>query len=292
MRINLIALTAMALFFWGCKGQTTKNGKEEVHVATTVNGSWQLADLINDQNTADTTGDDLLKAAAVKDEIQKGYIISFFPDGKFTEMKGSGAYRTGSWEPGNNGKVIILKDSVTTETAFIQLEVLNDKQALTLMFPERRVKMKFVLVGEALKNYHEDPFYPANNDWRIKPLHAEDVVALNERLAGYFRHNLYILKAAKERKSEVVSFSFSQGVIKIYNGGIGIQPLQNVPDSWANTYYNSLDALKAYRLFDGYLKHSQYRGAGTGDWIDDDYNILLGIYADFKKMNKEGGDKK
>lgn len=263
-----------------------------MHAATTVNGSWQLADLVDDQNVADTAGDDLLKAAIVKDEIQKGYIISFFPDGKFTEMKGSGAYRNGSWEEGNNGKAIILKDSVKTETAFIQQEVLNNKQALTLMFPERRAKMKFVLIGGSLKNYHEDPFYPANNEWRIKPTHAENAMALNERLSGYFRHNLYILKAAKERKSEVVSFSFSQGIIKIYNGGIGIQQLRNVPDSWANTYYNSADALKAYKQFGEYLQSSQYRGAGTGDWIDDDYNILLGIYADFKRNNTKAASSK
>ena len=285
MRINIVALFISALLFWGCKEQVKKSGKEEIQAATTVTGNWQLADVINDQNVADSTGDDLLKAASVKDEIQKGYIISFFPDGKFTEIRGSGAYRAGSWESGDNGKAIILKDSEKTETAFIQQEVLNDRQALTMMFPERRMKMKFVLVGEALKNYHEDPFYPANNDWRIKPQHAEDLIALSERLSGYFKHNLYILKAAKERKSEVVSFSFSQGIIKIYNGGIGIQQLQNVPDSWANTYYNNSDALKAYKLFDEYLQSSHYRGAGTGDWIDDDYNILLGIYADFKKMN-------
>jgi hypothetical protein len=35
-------------------------------------------------------------------------------------------------------------------------------------------------------------------------------------------------------------------------------------------------------MFENYLKKSSYKGASTGKWIEDDYNILLGIYGDLR----------
>lgn len=52
------------------------------------------------------------------------------------------------------------------------------------------------------------------------------------RLTNNIKHVALILKTAKEDKLPVASFQFSQGPVKIYNGGIGIHPLAFVPQSW------------------------------------------------------------
>ena len=39
----------------------------------------------------------------------------------------------------------------------------------------------------------------------------------------------------------------------------------------------------AHELFSNYLqKDADYSGPGTGDWVKDDYTILLSIYNDLK----------
>lgn len=104
-----------------------------------------------------------------------------------------------------------------------------------------------------------------------------------DRLGNYLKHLAYILKAGADQKQQAVSFEFSEGLIKIYNGGIRIKPIDEVPLSWVNTYYSSLQALTAYKMFEGYLITSKsYKGGTTGEWYVDDYNILLSIYGDLK----------
>ncbi len=76
-----------------------------------------------------------------------------------------------------------------------------------------------------------------------------------------------------------MSFEYSQGPIKIYNGGIGIHPYDIVPQSWKDSFYNEEEAITTYRLYESYLRKNDYRGGGTGNWVEDDYNILLSIYA-------------
>ena len=42
-----------------------------------------------------------------------------------------------------------------------------------------------------------------------------------------------------------MSFTFSQGPIQVYKGGIGILPINAVPVLWKRTFYNEADAATA-----------------------------------------------
>lgn len=45
------------------------------------------------------------------------------------------------------------------------------------------------------------------------------------------------------------------------------------------------EAAAAYQVYESYLRKNSYRGGGTGDWVEDDYNILLSIYAGLTGKN-------
>lgn len=143
--------------------------------------------------------------------------------------------------------------------------------------------LNFTKAAEPMQDFTEDPFYPTNNIWRKKPVAPEKDSAIRDRLSNYIKHIAYLLKAAVERQQDVVSFEHSMGLAKIYSGGIGILDQTEVPASWVNTYYNSNDALKAYQMFKNYLQKARYRGGSTGNWMEDDFNILLSIYGDLKE---------
>jgi hypothetical protein len=105
-------------------------------------------------------------------------------------------------------------------------------------------------------------------------------------MAGYIKHLALILKAATERKQNIVVFQYSRGPVKIYDGAIGIYPYSIVPLEWKETFFHDTSALEAHSLFRTYLNKTDYNGASTGNWIEDDYNILLSIYADFNTFEK------
>lgn len=222
----------------------------------------------------------MLQDAKAKQDIKDGVIMSFFEDGTYTETSGAGKYISGKWNLEGN-KVIRLTspESFNTVTAAFDFE--NEQKQLELAYNNRI--LKFAQIHQPLKDYHEDPFYGNNNSWRIKPLTSESTDQIQARLANYIKHLAYILKAADERNESVVYFKFSMGIIKIYNGGIGINSLSEVPATWINTYFDEREAITAYNMFSIYLRSHSYGGAGTGKWIADDYNILLSIYGDAKQ---------
>ena len=152
-----------------------------------------------------------------------------------------------------------------------------------LLVEQGSLVLKYRKITEPLKLYRDDPFYKANNQWRAKPSMPESTQELTRRMAGYFKHLALVLKAAKDRKQDIVSFAFSKGPVKIYNGGIGLYPYELVPEEWKNSFYNDSSARAAYSLYENYLRTTSYKGAGIGDWVEDDYNILISIYADFSE---------
>ena len=56
-----------------------------------------------------------------------------------------------------------------------------------------------------------------------------------------------------------------------------------LPEYWKDSFFDEVDASAAYRKYEKYLKTNTYKGVGIGEWIEDDYNILLSVYADFSE---------
>jgi hypothetical protein len=280
MRYRLLFFLIITFLLSGCNGWSEKN-KFDVSKKS-LTGSWRLYDLENNSKK-NPKADKLLSEAASNEIIRQGIMLSFFEDGSFTEMRGSGFYRTGKWRYNSKEKMLYLTDATNTVSINVKPEIINNNQTISLAPTSTQTGLKFIRNADPLENFDEDPYYFKNNLWRIKPGQSETHDQLVKRLGNYFRHLLYILKASKDRKQSVVSFEFSQGLVKIYNGGIGIIPYTSVNENWINTYFDDDNAREAYQMFQKYLATNSYRGASIGDWIQDDYNILLGIYGDTEK---------
>lgn len=229
-----------------------------------LTGSWRIADISDSKLGPQTLSS--LKSPA------NGSIFSFFRDSTFTEVHATGYYRHGTYK-------LQLPDST------LQLKVNGKIDEIKLAFApiEGRRMMRMEKPGEIktlaeyaypLRQEKEDPFYPANNQWRIKPAVAQSEKQIREKIQCYLKHNCYILRAAQHRNQSVVSWEYSDGIIEMYNGSIGIVPLVGIPKSWSETFYNPEDARKGYRLFQRYLHSGHFKGRLTGKWVQDNYNIL------------------
>jgi hypothetical protein len=247
-------------------------------------GSWKIADISGNPSEKTKTKDPLLREAGEREAVRAGVILSLFPDGTFTTIEGNGRYQEGGYKfskADSSLSFIAGKHVEKTYLSFGRLE--NNARVMKLKNSLNGVERSFAEYAPPLKNHLEDPFYKNNNQWRWKPASAQTNQQIREKLANYVQHNCYILKAAGERDQEIVSWEFSEGIIKIYNGGIGVVPEAYIPESWKNVFHSPTEALQAYSLYEKFLASNKYMGAHTGNWVRDDYNILLSIYAEAKK---------
>jgi len=246
-------------------------------------GNWKLYESKNLVKKEKSSGDALLDESKKIEDVKIGKLIAIFPNHTYTEIIGEGEkYTFGSWSWVEVGTKICFKNGTKTETYTI---VLDDSTPEKLQFELSNSNkiQKFVQESKLLEKFKEEPFYSENNLWRIKPNEAETKQQIIDRLGNYFKHIAYILKAADKRDLQVVSFRQSMGIVKIYNGGIGIHEFEIIPETWKNCFYNQEEALMVHELFSDYLQtDADFSGPGTGDWVKDDYTILLSIYNDLK----------
>jgi hypothetical protein len=247
-----------------------------------LQGTWRLQD-VSKLNPGESTSFEAL--AAIKQQSADGLVTSYFADGSFTELSGNGRYDKGRWTWQGQQLVRHFELDKHTDTAVVSIATEGDQRPSLKMEPDgRNMQLVFLKDAHPLKDWQNDQFYWANNTWRIKPAHREDTAQLRERLLNYIRHVCQILQCADEREQRNVSFEFSLGPIKIYNGGIGIHNYSIVPDTWKHCFYDDADAQGAYGIFSNGLRQSRYHGANTGKWVKDDYNILLAVYNTIRQQ--------
>jgi hypothetical protein len=212
--------------------------------------------------------------------LREGLLISFFPDHQCAITHAESGYTSATWSYDAGLMALILKKQSGTDTLAMKID---ERQAIPrLIFYSGRSEFIFRVFSELAPNYTEDPFFPEHNRWRMPADTLETNEQLVARLDNYFGHLARVLKSAIDHKQEAVSFQFSKGIVKIYNGGIGIVPLEKVPVNWILGFYDIDQAKAAYNLYQNYLRNSSHEGESTGKWFTDDYNLLVSVQSDIK----------
>lgn len=253
---------------------------EKSSIKNQIIGSWRLSEVIA-YNQENNNVDKTIQSMLGNQLISNGYVLHFFPDSSFTEIDGYKA-NLGKWTTLNN-QMIRTKHFDLTIKEF-QKRASREFLILDINHKGENLKstLKFVKEGKPLEDFTTDPFYPDHNLWRIPPEEKESEEEIQQRLLNYILHYAYILKASEEREHQTVSFSHSLGLIQVFRGGIGRIPKNRIKQEWINCFYDEDDAMKAYALFGSYLKKGVYKGGTTGNWVKDDFEILLHIYQQIK----------
>lgn len=242
---------------------------------SSILGTWRLQS-VKKSSVQKAGSDQLMQEANDNSVAQEGMALSLFADHQFTLIKGDGGYYFGKWSFAEDNHQLLLQTG--TKRTLVNTEGSGkDRQILLRDFPVAG-ELRFVLFAGPLAKQSEDLFYPVNNTWRIKPTAPEDTAAIKKRLGNYIQHMAYLLKSANLRNQSVVSFEFSMGPIRIYNGGLGVIPFNKVSDSWKHAFYNSQQAALAHDLYETAIQQTHYKGASTGKWVEDDYHLMLALY--------------
>ncbi len=278
--VNKIIAAWLLVLILGCNVNTKPKENTVVKTADTVTGSWLLFDIAPD-GIKTRLNDSMIVDASLR-RIPDEEMISFYPDGMLTDAVASGNFDTGRWQyNADKTEIMVFLRNKQNKVRFSQ-EVVKGKQVLNFVDAKTHMRARFMRYGESLADFKSDPFYRDNNLWRMRPSRSETDKELQQRLGNYFKHILAIFKAAQLRKQDLVTFEFSGGILKIYNGGIGINKPDNIPVKWSLGFFNEKDEDRLYTIFHDYLFRSSYRGKGTGNWIIDDHAILLNMYTDLQ----------
>ncbi len=272
------SIAVFCFSLWSC-GESTQESTpiSQAKPKKNILGTWQLAKVKKLSINLNEAKDPLLAEATQNDLVTQGLIYSFFSDHTFTKLDGNAGYTSDNWQAINQGRNIVMLAQKDT----LQVVYANEgEQQMITLKSKSGTDLEFIKTDESLAKISQDPFHPSNNIWRIKATKSENTQEIQNRLGNYFQHLAYMLKSASDRDRPSINFAFSEGPVKIYNGGIGIKP--DMPDSWVNTYFDRSEAAQAYVMFEKYLRESSYKGAGTQNWYIDDYNILVSIYGDLK----------
>ena len=271
--MKLFLSVLIGAFLCGCTMESSISEEK-------IQKGWRLSEVVA-VNTKDAKTAALLKELLQKTLISTGSVMHFFPDHTYTDLTNY-SIKDGKWELVNGNELKYGQNKISIQ----KLETINSRTFmigdLYLAGQNLHVSLKWVEEVPMLENFKEDPFYADNNKWRQQPDDKENEEQIKQRLLNYVLHFAYILKAASERKQDVVSFAHSLGIIQVYRGGVGAVSMSDIEDNWINCFYDSEDAKKAYDLFALQLGNTSYNGGTTGEWIKDDYNILMTIHEDIE----------
>ncbi|MDR6806258.1 hypothetical protein J2Y45_003450 [Dyadobacter sp. BE34] len=210
-------------------------------------------------------------------------LISFFPDSTFTRVGTAGEYTAGKWDFDSVAHTIFLTSNRKTEEIGVFFSYADNGMRLVNFEFSPNESVSLIEYGHKLMRFQEDPYFGKNNWWRIKPAKSENEVQIRARLLNYLAHTASILSSAQIREQNYISMEFSQGIVKLYNVGVGVVKKDKIPATWLGSFYSVEEAHKAYDMFEDYLFTAKHKKYQSGNWVRDDHHILVDIHNGMKR---------
>ncbi len=207
--------------------------------------------------------------------------LNMFSDGAVTENP-RGDIKTGRWQRSLKDKIntlqIVHNDGTRQQYRIRTLSL--QKLIISWRNGQDSNWISFRSDGIAHQDQRNDPFHPANNNWRFKPPAPEHDSMLNKRVkdcvhfyALYFRDNI-------KRNNNLIEFGGLPEIFIWYTGGIGLPDKKDIAESWINCFYNKEDALKGYDILKKLLVDNEFEWPrGTPSWNFRTLAVLEQMYA-------------
>lgn len=166
MRYSLLLFFTIPVFLSGYNGFV--NNDKDVSKRS-LTDTWRLYDLKNDTVSNTHNIEKLLTEADNNEIVKQGIVLSFFKDGTYSEVQGSGYYMADELKNTSKEKMRYFSDSGTTRAIKVTTEIINNRQTISRTSTLIQKKINFTRNAEPLKDLDENLFYFNNNARRIKP---------------------------------------------------------------------------------------------------------------------------
>jgi hypothetical protein len=133
------------------------------------------------------------------------------------------------------------------------------------------------LTSDAIVHRHpkEDPYYPDNVKWMVRPVTKETRDQLRARAKDCVHwYSLFFLDNNRRQATEI-SFTGLPSCFEWYNGGIGMQSRSGLDKKWIGCFYSEDQAYTAYSLIaDELEKHALKWPEHPTSWIKQTGQVL------------------
>jgi|GEM_PF-5792687 len=144
---------------------------------------------------------------------------------------------------------------------------------------ENGKEVEYIADGFLHKDLKDEPFYPVNLQWRIKPKAPENDAALHKRIKNYL-HFFYLYHFDNiERNEAFMPFYRLPSSLKFSGGAIYLTKEKELDKNWTNIFYNDADASKAYTILDKMISKKYVWNEKERDWRKQNAGVLKQMEA-------------
>jgi hypothetical protein len=177
--------------------------------------------------------------------------LAFFPD-HFVTANARCRLQMGQWRLNKDTRELGLQFKGSSQTYIIR-EIAVKQMELAWNKTDGPVSIKLSAQAIVHKRPLDDPFYPANNQWRIKPAAPETREQLRLRVKNCVHfYSLFFLDNHFRQETDI-SFIGLPSCFVWYNGGIGMQAKPELDKKWIDCFYSSNQAYTGYELVESIL---------------------------------------
>jgi len=194
--------------------------------------------------------------------------LNLFPDSTALENPRSGL-KVATWHRQLADKintiVLYYPDKCTRAYRIRELSLRN----LTVSWKdgEDSFWIRFRSDGMAHQDMRNDPYYPPNNFWRIKPKAKETKTQVLQRVKECIRFYALYYRDNIKRHKKVIEFLGFPEIFRWYNGGIGLPMRDNLSESWKACFFNRAQAEEGYDILRDLIDKNDFDWpTGTPGW--------------------------
>jgi hypothetical protein len=210
--------------------------------------------------------------------------FSFFTDGSVTQNPRD-EIQSGKWELNDADKLIKIKYA-NGKTAQYKIGAIGAKKMLLLNMADNK-KTDYIADAKMQLAPAEDPFYPANNEWRLKPKRSESDSAIKLRTEQCILFYARFLKDNGQRGGNSISFVGLPACFKWYRGGVSVVGKEKLEQKWINCYYNKAQALKAHTMLENIISKKYKWNKEETNWVKQSADVVMQMYTKFKSTSVE-----
>ena len=190
--------------------------------------------------------------------------------------------RFGKWNLNEADKMISIEFKNGAKAQYKIVDISGQK--MVLMNAADKKKTEYKADAKMQKNMADDPFYEANNRWRIKPAVSESDSAIKLRAAQCVLFYAKFLKDNADRGANIISFAGLPNCFNWYRGGVSVMGKDKLSNKWLNCFYNNDQAYKAHAMLEKMITKKYKWNKEETNWVKQSADVVLQMYDTIKAL--------
>ena len=206
--------------------------------------------------------------------------LIFFSDSQVVENPRN-KMRIGKWEAiGSDGQIVLLLKFKSGQKRYAVRSITNNDLWLREKTPKGdSISIHYKSDAMVHANKVNDPFFPANLQWMLKPLKSETDSQIYNRTRDCIKFYALFYRDQLRRGNSSISFIGLPDIFQWYSGGIGLPEKKLVENSWRDCFYNKAQSEKAYDILRKLIVDNEFNwDKKAPSWAYQTWSVLEQMY--------------